>query len=340
MMRSTTIRVILAGIVIGSVVFGVRLTRPERQDVLLLGLAERGDTHERSDRFTTHWITHDGDTARQVRELAGLIVPRDSAFLRIGITRLCVTDSELQEPRVHCADSLWVQAATSMDAPAHVLIDHPCTTDYTRLDFASPAVLSVFTHSWTSDCSQRSFSDGNTSEVRRYDTEGPLPFSTLGPGASTAYQSAASAARNTGALDGPPTRQGDDCRASSDDTGWRIRRDRDRWIAALFQQHGSELCILEAPIPWELGADVLGSPEPLVNWPVLVRGLPEVEMAFVSPSGRTALLVASSGVRLYALTDGRPSRPLLEYPRSDVVMVQWARGRSAVRWARLLPDIR
>lgn len=305
-------------------------------------VAERGDVHTRPDRFVTHWIEYDGERAQEVNKIDGVLVPRADGFWRVTVTRAC-SDSEPDDPRVHCADSIWTgRALEAIPGLIQDTVSNPCTTEYFRIDFASPVMLSVSSRYWQSDCSQRSFSDDNRAIVRRYESDEPVPFGALGAGAGDAYRKAAMSARNVAALDGgPPSAQSESCQASVEaGSGWRIHRDRDHWAASLFQQHGSELCILEAPIDWKLTAQVLGSAEAPVDWAAIVRVLPQAVQAFASPDGKLAVVVLPDVIRIYALRRGAPTRQLVEYQRKDVVTVQWAVPPLMAEWTKAMAAIK
>ena len=73
--------------------------------------------------------------------------------------------------------------------------------------------------------------------------------------------------------------------------------------------------------------------------------LPDAEQAFLAPGGALALVVVPNAIRVYRVTAGLPGDMLLEFPRPttperDVVMVQWALGRSVNRWAQMLEKVR
>lgn len=311
-----------------------------RQTGLLLGLAERGNRYESSDRLSTRYITFDGTAARELASLDRLVVPHGPRLWQIAVIRLCSTDQTFDEPRVHCADSLWVSAEAETP-PQAVLRDDPCTTYSVHPDFVSPELLSLTTYSWESDCAQRGWSDVYGAEVRRHGIEGRLPFGQLGNNAKAAYTRAADIAVYTHVEDGRPVPQDESCAADpDDDTAWHITRKADRWVAELLQQQGNELCILTAEIDWDLDEQVLGSIEAPVDWAAITRTIPDAKQVFRSPGGELAVVVLPSAVRIYAARGGIPTESLVEYTNAHLIMVQWADSRTAAAWDTLLARVR
>jgi hypothetical protein len=311
-----------------------------RQTGLLLGLAERGSKYESSDRLSTRFITYDGTAARELASIDRLVVPHGSRLWQIAVIRMCSADQTFDEPRVHCADSLWVSAET-VAPPQARLRDDPCTTYSVHPDFVSPELLSLTTYSWESDCAQRSWSDVYGAEVRRHGVEGRIPFGQIGRNAKAAYTRAANVAAYTRVEDARPVLQDRSCATNpDDDTAWHITRKADRWVAELLQQQGNELCVLKAEIDWELDAQVLGSTEATVDWAAITRTVPDAKQVFRSPGGELAIVVLPSVIRIYAARGGIPTESLVEYARADVVMVQWADTRTAAMWDTLLARVR
>ena len=315
---------------------------------LLLGSVEPWDDADSlPDRVLTRWIIASGGTVRLAGTFPTLVVPGARGFWRVGITRQCVfpdtTDREV-EPRTHCADMVWSRPAADPVPPITmgVIARDPCTSDEAGIHFASPTVLSLSLTQWRSECYARSFSDDYRKRVRSLARDDTVSFASLGPGAGDAYREAALRARNVGEADGPPSPQSEFCHTSPEqDDGWRVRREQDRWVGELYQQGVNELCMFSERVAWPLPATVVGYAEPAVDWSLVRQAEPGAEQAFASPDGALMVVVTPDAIRLYATHGGRPAEKLLEYARpADVVMVQWAVGRSVARWTAVLDSMR
>jgi hypothetical protein len=312
---------------------------------LLLGLATRGNHHESSDRLSTTWLPLRGDSAGTPHRLFGLVVPTRSGFRRVWLDRSCKVRSRSDPETIHCADAIRTQPASrTLPRVRAASAENACTTDRIIISFAAPEVLSLERYGWRSDCYNRGFSDEHDSMVRRHESPAALHISGLHARAGDAYLTAARVAKNHGG-EVVPSQDNDVCGAdTTDDTTWQIVRERDRWIAQLNQQQGSELCSLQATIPWELPPNIVGYAEPRADWDVVKRALPDVESVFMAPGGARAVIVLPKAITVYSLVKGRPMRRLYsvaraDYPETDVVMVQWAIGSSVGHWSRVLNAI-
>jgi hypothetical protein len=315
------------------------------QDVgLLIGLSEASEYDSIPARLTTHWITYTGGEVHVIQTKDGLVVPRATGLWRAAITRFC----DLPDPanpddldRVHCYDSLWT-APASRPLPAAVQRWHePCTTEYLDLHFVSPSHLSLSSRLWESDCAARSFSDTYASWATTWERAEPVAFASLGTGAGAAYQEAARRALNVGTAFDEPQPQDSTCHAEPlEQTGWRIERDSAGWRGTVFQQQGSELCILEGAVTWPMPAAVLGYADPPVPWEQVRRLEPGLRQGFVAPGGALVVLVTPAGSRLFGLSGSRAGQRLLDLPAGKVVMVQWATGRSVARWTAMLSMVK
>jgi hypothetical protein len=311
---------------------------------LLIGLSQESEYDSMPVRLTTHWITVTGGAARVVQTMPGLVAPRATGFWRAAITRFC-DPPDPDDPddlgRVHCSDSLWTAPASqATPAPVGGWLE-PCTTEYLEVRFASPSYLSLSSRLWQSDCIARGFSDTYTSWVSTWESEEPVTFASLGAGAGEAYREAAGRALNVGTAWDQPQPQDSTCHAEPlEQTGWRIERDSSAWRGVVFQQQGSELCILEAPVTWPMPAAVVGYADPPVPWAAVRRREPDARQAFVAPGGALVFVVTPAGNSLHGLSGPQAGHRLLEIPAGKVVMVQWATGRSVARWAGMLSSVR
>lgn len=306
---------------------------------LLLGLATVSEYDSAPQVLTTYWITRTGGGARVVRSIPGLVVPRADGFWRATITRACMLpENYIPEDieKVHCVDTLWTGPATQPLPPVSTNWMTPCSAEYVELRFASPPVLSQWSRLWLSDCAARGFSDRYREWVRTWERDSGLAFAALGPGAGDAYAEAARRALNVGAPYDAPLAQDSTCEADPrDQTGWRIERDSTGWRGVLFQQQGSELCLLEGPIAWPLPDSVVGYRDPPVSWPAVTAAVPDARQAFAAPGGALVLVAGPGGNRLLELTESG-ARQLLALPDGQVVMVQWATGGAVARWTGIL----
>jgi len=306
---------------------------------LLLGVSD--DYRDRRDtgfpqRFSTYWITWRNGRAENVRRMEGLVVPRASGFWRLAVTRAC---SGTTGDEMRCADTLWA-APGSRPLPrirAWKPDDPICAYRHFEILFASPTVLSVVHEEGGSEAcdpdTERSYT------VRTYESPEPVRFSSLGQGAAAAFQDAAKRAINYGGAP-PPQPQDEMCHTDpEEDASWIVNRAATAWIAELLQERHRGICRLSAPIKWELPTSLVGYEEAMLDSSAIGRALPGALQAFPSPGGTVALVVYRDTMRLHSLLPGALEATLLDLPKAEVVMVQWATGRSVARWTQMLAPL-
>jgi|JI10StandDraft_1071094.scaffolds.fasta_scaffold293553_2 hypothetical protein len=316
---------------------------------LLLSVSDAGDGF---DRHASYWIAvHPEQRARPVR-LLGLIVPTGRTFRRFAISKECMVLSrdgrEAQPPKradrdtpaqdQECTESLieWIpgsKAPTYMSEPSS---DVPCS--YRRLDitFASPAVISLKSHSGRSEeCEPRGFHWYEYASVRRHLQPSPILLSDfLGQKGREAYERAAVEARRAWRRDFEIDDDSDSsCQASGEeDSGWYVSRRDGRWAAELKQQNGDGSCIMEAPIDAQLPPSLLGFREPAVPWELVRARYPDAEDAHVAPGGKHWLIVGRNGLLLTT----PDAFEIARLPTGAVIQVQWASGRNVAIWQTAL----
>jgi len=216
------------------------------------------------------------------------------------------------------------------------------------LTFASPTLFAAREQTGSSDkCEPRGWEWQDLDWAESYERGDRLAFGTLGLGAAAAYRDAITHALNVGSEDRPAPPQNDACRAEpADDSGWVVVRANAAWVAHAFQQQGNALCQLEAPVAWPLPASVVGYTEPPLDWQAVTAAVPGAQEAFASPRRDLVLITLATAFRVYALTGGKPGTVLLELPRpktatqDQIVMVQWALGRSVAAWTQAFAGLR
>jgi hypothetical protein len=207
--------------------------------------------------------------------------------------------------------------------------------------FASPSVVSLETYAWRSDCWRRGFSDTYDAYTRPWTRDTAIAFGTLGPGAAAALVRASDSALNHGSAVDSAARQDDECRATANDQDWHIVRRVDRWAATYFEERGSELCQLIAPIDWPLPATLIGFAEPAADSAAVASVVGDFEAVFLSPDRAMAVITRRETIAVHAMDGKRPraGAPIYSIARatdSDVIMVQWAYGAAVARWSSIL----
>jgi len=319
---------------------------------ILIGVADRVDpgidaTRRAPQQLHTYWITYTGGRARQAGRFTGLFIPRSDGFLRMTVTRTC--NDSAGKDAVACSDDVWkLPIADPLPKTDPRPDPDPCRYDYVDLTFASPTLFAAREQTGSSDkCEPRGWEWQDLDWAESYERGDRLAFGTLGLGAAAAYRDAITHALNVGSEDRPAPPQNDACRAEpADDSGWVVVRANAAWVAHAFQQQGNALCQLEAPVAWPLPASVVGYTEPPLDWQAVTAAVPGAQEAFASPRRDLVLITLATAFRVYALTGGKPGTVLLELPRpktatqDQIVMVQWALGRSVAAWTQAFAGLR
>ena len=321
---------------------------------LLLGVADRSDPSDPElgvenpcpQRLHTYWVKWGGGRASVSGDFAGIVVPKEE----VGFTRVCVVRTCRPLPLAtgkerECEDSLSVTPLDGVPPPVGSLREcgdtaDPCSYKGFALTFVSPSHLAVSEREGQSEtCEPRGWHSSDAKWVRKLVSREPVAFGTLGPLAAAAYARAAARAIST--VSGEVPLPDDECQADpSWDVGWGIHRAPTEWKASLFQQWGLAWCQLEGDIEWGLDKRLLGYREPQVEWASVVKRYPEAEQVFSSPRGELLLLVFPGLIQLVRQGHRPNERPLLVWPREQVIMVQWATGRFVRAWSDALEPSR
>jgi hypothetical protein len=124
-------------------------------------------------------------------------------------------------------------------------------------------------------------------------------------------------------------------RWASDGTGWFLSRNKGKWEAvALLQPYAP--CQYGGSLSLRLPGELVGHDALRPGWVSLQRQIAGWQDAFTSPMGDLIVGVANSHIDIYSLEGQRVGRWLLGLPADRVVMVQWATGKYAGKWAEEL----
>ncbi|HEX8848010.1 MAG TPA: hypothetical protein VF761_00590 [Gemmatimonadaceae bacterium] len=142
-------------------------------------------------------------------------------------------------------------------------------------------------------------------------------------------------------------REENDDTTSWDYVGTWIARTPGRWRYERYYANTSyvgrgheESCVVRVPVP----ARITGWDRLTVPMPAIRKRVPKAMDAFTSPNGAVAVVLDSTGTRVFRLEKGALGRELASIPSvENPTMSQWATGGSVRRWeaelAPVLPEV-
>ena len=311
----------------------------------------------RTNTLRTLWIPLVDATpidARDVVEIRDLLVPRPSGFWRLGRLATCA-EGPLDPDNRHItaatiAQYLWavplgrrpeVALGPSDPIGAHPERVGPCRAktidcvgdrrvaiywvapDFVSLDLGERGSCGAHP-SWTPEYGVRRLDD-----VHSVVTVGAI----LGPAAEQAFRRAYELERAS--YDRDMKAQGKDCGdAKFDPAMWWIEREAGSWKMKGWSQH-ERYCNYGFDFTVDLDVSRIVGSRPAddrMRWQALHARRPDLDDAHFAPGGRWAVGRTETQLMVF---DGDAARPALTLPitrKDDIVMMEWATGRSVARW--------
>ena len=324
----------------------------------------------------TLWIAWPNDTARLITETPHLVIPRDDGMWWAGVARRCTLgeggggwvedtvfvfleeavfvappgeDAHVTLSGMPCDQAERGVLAARAEAPStpsetEAADESPpsreelyCSNHTRRITYASPTTLSLeIRHIGTDFCSPASYATSGANRVRRLDSNERIMLRPLLDSAALAPLLARfNDSVGCGYVAEDP--------AAEVDSAWAIGRHEGRWVARLWVE-GPNFCRggqdTEGGPP--LPASFTGDSTPPIAWTDVVRQLPNVFDAAVSPSGTHILARRSDSLMILPLKDGNIGAPLLTMHigyDGELSMIRWATEKEAARWTRTLPTL-
>lgn len=304
---------------------------------VLLGLGTSGQG------IHTLWITDIGGNPTLVSDFRDLLVPRKTGFWKVGIAHPCSADNFSGEIRAMPigASAPSVDCKTR-DESAEVL---------PSLTFVSPNYLSAaISENSIANHTPTGFSLIFSSLDHLSSPQGKeqVPFIAIfGSNATKAFEDAMKAA------EAQYKSTGHNCNtaASLDTSTWGIRHFQDHWIVVGWSPTSDKCGLgLDYDIPVQVPESVATSWKAPIPWGELAQQIPGTRSVVVSPTGKLVLVLTSSKITAVPIEDGKLGPALdvatLRDPEScsragqceEVVMAEWATGKSETRWNAEIQD--
>lgn len=322
------------------------------QSGVLIGVATPDD-------YETLWIVR--DVSRPVHAtLHDLLVPRPDGWWRVGTLPICPTEG----PEGQAMEVLWRVRADSAPLIAEICHEVPaselphaasveseaaadslekemvrCSWSRTEIKFVSPEYVAVGDRSGqTEECEPRGGRWYQTYYVSRFNGDSSLALTeAAGPRVDSAGRVAhlrALAERRRGEGCTHAVASFDSTRVREVGGEWYPARASGRWVPVLFTQIGTSDCRLDTVVDMSLASSLTGVDSLRPRWSVLARQVDGLRDALSSPSGDLVVARVSDSLVVYLSDGNRLGRRIgaLPFPNREIVMIQWATGRSVARW--------
>jgi hypothetical protein len=331
---------------------GVHPSSTNAQSGVLVGVAAPSG-------YETLWIVR--DAARPVHAtIPGLLIPRADGWWRMGTAPICSTEG----PEGQAMDVLWRARADSTPVISEICHEIPrgelplpiyaedsvardslakefvrCSWGRIEIKFVSPEYLAVGESSGqTEECEPRGGRWYQSYYVSRFNGDSAFALSRF---AETPVDSIGRLALSRAATeltkDEMCTRIVDGFNAKElleVGAAWYPSREQGRWMPVLMEELGTGDCQLLPVVDVALAVALTGHDSLRPPWDVLAKQQKGLVDAFTSPRGD--LVIARTGDSLFVhLGDAaKVGRRIgaLPFTGRQIVMIQWATGRSVARW--------
>jgi len=331
----------------------------------------RGKDGATVSRYETWWIVRDDSGARVTSKLPDIVLPRKDGFWRLGIQATCqfrardkgdaddhgeivTEDIEYAVPIGQTPKILMEYPACDAATAARVL--SPTYDPYSATSSANPAaecrwktksfmsVLPDVASTYASEgvresCDPHQHEEYSAHAQNPDDLRSDIPFGKMFGDKGNAEWSRAIGAElakdRSNCSDAPPPETG----------GWYLAHGEGRWRAVALVQWGPYTadCVFSANAKVSVPRALTHAAPLSIPWVELEKELPGVSDAYVSPDGSLLVAIQStenaanhqwrvSSVGVFEFSGNKVGAKLLDLPRADIVMVEWAGGPYVDKW--------